>query len=94
MGNKQHGEREGITVKLTAGRTESTAARRRRFARRRAVDPGVTVSVASEHGGFENGAGSSRGARGASAPICSGRARGETLPRPKWGRGGGCCSVA
>ena len=81
-------------MKLTAGRMESTAARRRRFTRRRAVDPDVTVAVASEHGGFKNGVGSSRGACGASTPICSGRARGEMLPRPKWGRGGGCCSAA
>ena len=39
-GNKLHGEREGITVKLTAGRTGSTAAWSRRFTRRRAVDSG------------------------------------------------------
>ena len=40
MRNKLHGEREGTTMKLTAGRTGSTAARSRRFARRRAADSG------------------------------------------------------
>ena len=33
-GNKLHGEREGITVKLTKGEMETGAAQRRLFARR------------------------------------------------------------
>ena len=57
----------------------------------RTANPTSRCDAVSAASARRNGEGSSRGNGGGyGLPFVAVGARGETLPRPKWGRGGGC----